>query len=155
MAGSGVRRKSLYIHIMVALLPAGIATSGWAQEGEESPDTDPQTDPQVIEASEDEAEAEASEDAPEEIDDSYELKRISVTGSRLRRTDWEGSLPVTTITREMIENSGEISTADVLRNLSFNTAGSYRFSDYLRFGGPLGLLAWLLAVLVIPLFWPF
>ena len=40
-------------------------------------------------------------------------------------------------------------------NLMVLGPGGYRFSDYLVFGGPLSLLIWALAVLVIPVFWPF
>ena len=41
-----------------------------------------------------------------------ELERFAVTGSRIKRLDAEGSLPVTIIDREMIELSGESSVAD-------------------------------------------
>lgn len=34
------------------------------------------------------------------------------------------------------------------------TAGGYRFSDFLRLGLPLNLLHWLIASLLIPVFWP-
>ena len=40
-------------------------------------------------------------------------------------------------------------------NLMVHAAGEYRFIDYLRFGAPLNLLAWLLTVLLIPVFWQF
>lgn len=53
-------------------------------------------------------------------------ERIQVTGSRIQRTDMEGALPVTVIDRESIEMSGEISVSDLLRNTSFNSAGSVR-----------------------------
>jgi di/tricarboxylate transporter len=40
-------------------------------------------------------------------------------------------------------------------NLIVYGPGGYRFTDYLRLGGPLNLLMWLFAVLIIPFIWPF
>lgn len=51
---------------------------------------------------------------------------VTVTGSRIKRSDFEGALPVTVIDREMIELSGESNASDFLRNLTFNSAGSFR-----------------------------
>jgi iron complex outermembrane receptor protein len=56
---------------------------------------------------------------------SAELDRIEVTGSRIKRTDIEGPLPVTVITREDIERAGDLNIGDVLRYSTFNTAGSF------------------------------
>ncbi|MBU2114023.1 MAG: TonB-dependent receptor [Gammaproteobacteria bacterium] len=67
----------------------------------------------------------ASVTAAEE-DESAKVERIEVTGSRIKRTDMEGALPVTVIDRESIELSGEISVADLIRNTTFNSAGSFR-----------------------------
>ncbi|MEZ6091494.1 MAG: SLC13 family permease [Pirellulaceae bacterium] len=39
-------------------------------------------------------------------------------------------------------------------NLMVYGPGGYRFSDYLRFGGPLDLLAFAVSMIVIPLVWP-
>lgn len=55
-----------------------------------------------------------------------EQGKITVTGSRIKRSDVEGALPVTVITREQIELSGDSSAADFIRNLTFNSTGSFR-----------------------------
>ncbi|MBB1406467.1 TonB-dependent receptor [Pseudoalteromonas sp. SG44-5] len=54
------------------------------------------------------------------------VERIAVTGSRIKRTDLEGSVPVTVIDRAAIDFSGQTSVSDLLRNTSFNSAGSFR-----------------------------
>ncbi|MEG3766036.1 TonB-dependent receptor [Alteromonas sp. 14N.309.X.WAT.G.H12] len=54
------------------------------------------------------------------------IEKIEVTGSRIKRTDLESVSPVTVITAESIELSGDTSVAEVLRNSSINTFGSYR-----------------------------
>lgn len=66
----------------------------------------------------------AQEQADEE--DEVELDRVLVTGSRIKRVDVEGALPVTVIDREAIELSGETNAADMIRNLTFNSSGSFR-----------------------------
>src|SRR5690349_2175767 len=55
-----------------------------------------------------------------------ELEAVTVTGTRLTRAAVEGALPVTVITREQIDLSGDISVADFLRDLSLNSFGSFR-----------------------------
>jgi len=55
-----------------------------------------------------------------------EVERIEVTGSRIKRTDMEGAVPVTVIDREAIDMSGQTSVTDLLRNTTFNSAGSFR-----------------------------
>lgn len=72
------------------------------------------------------ATAAASPTAFAQDEDVAELDRVQVTGSRIKRTDIEGALPVQVIDRETIELSGEVSVSDVLRNLPINSAGSFR-----------------------------
>ena len=50
--------------------------------------------------------------------DGMELDTIEVTGSRLRRTDYESSQPVVTISREDIERTGLTDISQILRRLS-------------------------------------
>ena len=59
-------------------------------------------------------------------DDSAELDRVMVTGSRISRADIEESLPVFTIDREDIELSGQASVADLLRDLPLAVGGNFR-----------------------------
>lgn len=40
-------------------------------------------------------------------------------------------------------------------NMMVYGPGGYRFTDFLRIGGPLNLTLWIVAIFLIPLFWPF
>ena len=40
-------------------------------------------------------------------------------------------------------------------NMMVFTPGNYKYTDYLRFGGPLNLIIWIAASLIIPWFFPF
>ena len=53
------------------------------------------------------------------------IEKIQVTGSRIKRTDLEGSTPITSITAEDIKLEGDYSVADALRSSSFNSFGSF------------------------------
>ncbi|MDP5213709.1 TonB-dependent receptor [Pseudoalteromonas tunicata] len=63
------------------------------------------------------------------------VERIEVTGSRIKRSDLEAATPVTVITADDMKQQGFDSVADVLRNTSFNTLGSYREQSGSSFGG--------------------
>lgn len=54
-----------------------------------------------------------------------ELKRVEITGSRIKRVDAETPAPIQVITREQIERSGATSITEVLRSLPANNAGSF------------------------------
>ena len=64
--------------------------------------------------------------AEETADD---VERIEVTGSRIKRTDIEGASPVVVIDRASIDNSGQLSIADVLNQSTFNSFGSIQPSS--------------------------
>ena len=66
---------------------------------------------------------------------SAKVERIEVTGSRLKRTDMEGALPVTVIDRSELVASGDISVSDFLRDTNFNSFGSYQSSSGSSFSG--------------------
>lgn len=53
-------------------------------------------------------------------------QRIEVTGSRLRRVETEGALPVTVISREEIESSGQVSVAELMRDSTFSSFGNFK-----------------------------
>jgi len=67
--------------------------------------------------------ANAQDELPAQADVAIQ-EPITVTGTRIKRADAEGALPITIITREEIDASGEISVAEVLRTQTFNTFGS-------------------------------
>jgi iron complex outermembrane receptor protein len=54
-----------------------------------------------------------------------EVKRIEITGSRIKRIDTETAAPVQVITRDQIEKSGATSITEVLKSLPSNNAGSF------------------------------
>lgn len=62
----------------------------------------------------------------EKSDDTAQMETVEVTGSRIKRTDAEGSVPITVIDRQQLELSGDVSVADYLRNTTFNSFGSFR-----------------------------
>ena len=61
-----------------------------------------------------------------ETDDAKTLDRIEVTGSRIKRAEIEGAVPVTVLTRAQIDASGKVSVADVLRETTFASFGNFR-----------------------------
>lgn len=69
------------------------------------------------------ANVKAEETTEEEV---VELESYTFTGSRVKRTAIEGSLPITVIEREEIDRSGDVSVADFVRGLSVNSFGSFR-----------------------------
>lgn len=57
--------------------------------------------------------------------DVTQLDAIEVTGSRIKRTDFEGPSPIAIIGRQEIDKLGYTTVKDVLGNLSYNAGGSF------------------------------
>ncbi len=64
--------------------------------------------------------------AQETTDDAKTLDRVEVTGSRLKRAEIEGAVPVVVIDRATIDASGDVSVADVLRDSTFASFGNFK-----------------------------
>ncbi|MEN1727515.1 MAG: TonB-dependent receptor [Pseudomonadota bacterium] len=64
--------------------------------------------------------------AAQDEEDTRDLDRMQVTGSRITRANMEGALPIQVIDRQQIELSGQTSVADLLRQQPINSAGSFR-----------------------------
>jgi iron complex outermembrane receptor protein len=62
-------------------------------------------------------------------DDVAVQEKVTVTGSRIKRVDIEGPSPITVISREDIDATGDISVSDVLRGTTFNSFGSFKSSS--------------------------
>ncbi|MEH8021848.1 TonB-dependent receptor [Rheinheimera metallidurans] len=77
----------------------------------------------------------ASVNAAEEDEAAKKVERIEITGSRLKRTDMEGALPVTIIGSAELKASGDISVADFMRDTNFNSFGSYQSTSGSSGGG--------------------
>lgn len=54
---------------------------------------------------------------------------VEITGSRIKRADAEGALPVTTFSREEIQATGAATVTEFLRTVTFASDGSYKSSS--------------------------
>jgi iron complex outermembrane receptor protein len=72
-------------------------------------------------------------------EDAKTLDKVTVTGSRIKRAEIEGALPVFVMDRQQIEASGDISVADLLRDSNFNSFGSYQTTSGSSWGGFTGI----------------
>ena len=73
---------------------------------------------------------------PETAEEARTLDTVVVTGTRIRRAEVEGQVPVQVLTREDIDRSGFTSVAEVVQNLTasgaalntkFNSSGNFGF----------------------------
>ena len=78
--------------------------------------------------------AEAQEQA-QTADQEQTLQTVIVTGSIIKRTDFETPSPVQVMTAEDLQQSGYTSVSDVLRNLAANGSGTLSQSFGLAFDG--------------------
>src|SRR3546814_8577043 len=68
----------------------------------------------------------------EATSDTTTLDRIEVTGSRLKRAEIEGAMPVTIIDRATIDASGEVSVADYLRTTNLKEEHTSELQSLMR-----------------------
>ncbi len=61
--------------------------------------------------------AQETAEVPEPATDAVSLSKIAVTGSRIKRTEYETANPILTVDRDMIERSGVTSLGDLLQDL--------------------------------------
>src|SRR5579863_7236231 len=69
------------------------------------------------------------------------LQTVVVTGSIIKRTDFETPSPVQVMTAEDLQQSGYTSVSDVLRNLSANGQGTLSQANNFSFAGGAGGIA--------------
>ena len=62
------------------------------------------------------------------------IEQVIVTGSRIKRAVQDNAAPITIITADELDISGYTSVADVLRNTTYNTVGSFRVRSGTSFG---------------------
>jgi iron complex outermembrane receptor protein len=78
----------------------------------------------------------AAQETPQTEQEATTLDTVEVTGTRIRRAEVEGQVPVQVITREDIDRTGFTSVADLVQNLTasgaalntkFNSSGNFGF----------------------------
>jgi len=82
--------------------------------------------------------SQAAQEPTEEATSETEFQEIVVTGSRIRRTEFDSPAPVSVITSERSQLAGLLSTEDVLRNTtaSYGDQVNDAFSGFVTDGGP-------------------
>src|SRR5210317_1345164 len=65
-----------------------------------------------------------AQDSDDSVDSDADVEEVIVTGSRIGRSEYSGINPVTLITSEDIEASGQLNISEVLRSTVQNTLGS-------------------------------
>jgi len=96
-SNSRFNRKTVFQTLILAMVLAVFVNPAWAQD-DQSADTETST----------------------ETDESLSLDRISVTGSRIKRTDLEGASPVYVIDQEMMAERGYVTVYEALNGLAVN-----------------------------------
>jgi iron complex outermembrane receptor protein len=61
--------------------------------------------------------------------DASNVQRVEITGSSIRRTDSEGALPVTVISRDAIDKTGAVSVTELIQKLPAMTGGNFQASS--------------------------
>ena len=117
-----LNNKNLFLSVLLASNFALISSLYADNPGEVVAQADEVTEEVVTETQAETAPAESSESSSSEASgDEVELSKISVTGSRIKRTDIEGPQPLVVITAADIDQGGFISVYEAVASVAQNT----------------------------------
>ena len=114
-----LNNKNLFLSVLLASNFALISSLYADNPGEVVAQADEVTEEVVTETQAETAPAESSESSSSEASgDEVELSKISVTGSRIKRTDIEGPQPLVVITAADIDQGGFISVYEAVASVA-------------------------------------
>ena len=111
--------KNLLILSLMLTSSLMFADNPGVEENSQSTDAEVETVEVQQEVAVESSEAQASSSASDS--DSVELTKVSVTGSRIKRTDIEGQQPLVVITSDDIDQGGFLSVYEAVASISQNT----------------------------------
>ncbi|MBT4995365.1 MAG: TonB-dependent receptor plug domain-containing protein [Hellea sp.] len=111
--------KNLLILSLMLTSSLMFADNPGVEENSQSTDAEVETVEVQQEVAVESSEAQASSSASDS--DSVELTKVSVTGSRIKRTDIEGPQPLVVITSDDIDQGGFLSVYEAVASISQNT----------------------------------
>ena len=116
-----LNNKNLFLSVLLASNFALISSLYADNPGEVVAQADDVAEEVVAETEAESAPAPSESSSSEASGDEVELSKISVTGSRIKRTDIEGPQPLVVITAADIDQGGFISVYEAVQSVAQNT----------------------------------
>ena len=116
-----LNNKNLFLSVLLASNFALISSLYADNPGEVVAQADDVAEEVVAETEAESAPAPSESSSSEASGDEVELSKISVTGSRIKRTDIEGPQPLVVITADDIDQGGFISVYEAVASVAQNT----------------------------------